>query len=207
MNKEQFLLQLAGKYGTDKLGHGYIPHYAQYLPDTCSSLLEIGCYKGASLKMWDEFYGQDCDIHTIDLFGEPGLMSIRECRRLEFVPHQGDQKDISFLATIKPQFDVIIDDGSHNSYDQIVSFKHLFLNNLKPNGLYIIEDLHCCNDSFYWNNGINIFADTILWTLKNYEKEKTFLGKMFSQGETEVFDSIVNDIKVFDDKIAFIWKK
>jgi hypothetical protein len=45
--------------------------------------------------------------------------------------------------------DVIIDDGSHHPAHQLISFKYLFRNGLKPGGVYIIED----TEMNYWTKG------------------------------------------------------
>jgi len=197
--------ELAAQFGTDKLEHGYMQHYAKHLPINVKKLLEIGCFKGASLRMWQKLYGPKTEIHTIDLFSEH--LTTEQCFNEGFVPHKGSQSDIDFLYTVKEMFDVIIDDGSHNSLDQAVSFKHLFVNNLCSGGIYVIEDLHCCNEEFYRQNGNLAFEDTMLAELKQWTKKRGFAGKMFSEGENETFSKLIEKVWVYDDKIAFIQKK
>ena len=203
--KQNNLIELAQKLGTDKLEHGYLPHYSKHLPLNVNRLLEIGAFKGASLRMWQSVYGPKAEIHTIDLFSEH--LTPEQCFTEGFVPHKGSQSDISFLYTIKEMFEVIIDDGSHNSIDQAISFKHLFVNNLCAGGIYVIEDLHCCNEEFYRQNGNLEFKDTMLAELKLYAKTKTFAGKMFGEDETATFKKLIDKVWVYDDKIAFIQKK
>lgn len=201
------LTRLAHHYGTDKLEHGYIPYYEKLLPHDCESLLEIGCFKGASLQMWDKYYDGLCDIHTIDLFGEKWHMRIPQVRALNCVPHQGSQADLEFLSTIKKQFEVIIDDGSHVSEHMTISFKHLFHNNLKAGGLYVIEDLHCCKEEFY-RPGLS-FEDTPLYMLSQFEKTGKIPldNQFFNVGEKAMFENLIEWVKVFDEKIAFIKRK
>lgn len=203
------LEMLARKYGTDKIDHhDYIKYYAQYLPEKCDSLLEVGILKGAGLKMFDSFYNHNADVHALDLFIEEGNMSVRECRELCFIPHKGSQSDMEFLSTIKEKFDFVSEDGSHNVYDQIITFKHLFVNNLASNGLYVCEDLHTDKEPFYWNDQIESFEDTFLYILQQYEKTNSFASnKWFNPGEAQVFNNLVSKIKLHDDNICFIWKK
>ena len=204
------LIELAEKYATDKLQHGYLPFYQKYLPKNILSMLEIGVWHGASAKMFDEYYDHKPDIHLLDLFLEQGNMTPREARHLEFIPHQGSQSDIGFLSTIKEQFDFIEEDGSHNSYDQIASFKHLFLNNLKSGGLWATEDLHCCTDKFYWGaiEEIKSVDDTMLGLAKKYIETGKIVSPFFNAGEREVFENIIDKMELCaEDKIVFIWKK
>ena len=56
-----------------------------------------------------------------------------------FLDTQSKDSLINLANHIKEEFDIIIDDGSHNIKDQIISISVLF-ENLKNNGLYIIED-------------------------------------------------------------------
>lgn len=146
---------LAAKYGTDKLQHGYIPFYEKHLPKEPKRILEIGVKEGRSLMMWSEYF-PDAEIHGLDLFSSPTEEEVNcylgeqiEKLQLEFAAsihlHKGNQCDWKLLEELrKYDFDVIIDDGSHNSRDQLITYFGLF------NGKhYFIEDLHCCGEEFY----------------------------------------------------------
>lgn len=142
---------LAAKYGTDKLTHGYIPFYEQNLPKTPKRILEIGVKEGRSLAMLAEYF-PDAEIHGLDLFEENNSFdAMKLCRdgKVENIEriflHTGNQCNWRILEQLrKYDFDVIIDDGSHNSRDQLMTFFGLF------NGKhYFIEDLHCCREEFY----------------------------------------------------------
>lgn len=147
------LEQLAAKYQTDKLDHGYIPFYEQHLPKEPKRILEIGVKEGRSLAMWAEYF-PGAEIHGLDLFEENAsdkvildidIMTNGRSSLGRFFLHKGNQCDWRVLELLrKYDFDVIIDDGSHNSRDQMMTFFGLF------NGKhYFIEDLHCNLDEFY----------------------------------------------------------
>src|SRR5215203_706034 len=56
-----YLCDLAEKYGTDKgpSGHNYTPYYEEYLQHRrfrALTLLELGVWKGASLRMWRDYF-------------------------------------------------------------------------------------------------------------------------------------------------------
>lgn len=149
------LESLAAKYGTDKLQHGYIPFYEKYLPKEPKRILEIGVKEGRSLAMWAEYF-PNTEIHGLDLFANPTEAEVNYylCKQIEKLPlefsasihlHKGNQCDYLLLEQLrKLDFDIIIDDGSHNSRDQLITFFGLF------NGRhYFIEDLHCNIEKFY----------------------------------------------------------
>lgn len=137
------LQQLSEKYGTDKSTHGYCPFYEQHLPKNPKKLLEIGVLKGDSIRMWKEWF-PDCEIHGLDLFEANPVPDIEGV-----IWHKGNQCDYLLLDRLRNEnFDVIIDDGSHNSRDQMITFFGLFNGNQ-----YYIEDTHCCKQPFY-NQGL-----------------------------------------------------
>lgn len=194
------------EFSSDKKDHGYFIPYGEHLPETCSSLLEIGCLKGASLYCWNKLYGADCDIHTIDLFGDPANMSVRACRDAGFVPHEGNQSNLPFLSTIHKQFEIIVDDGSHLAEDMIESFKHLFVNNTKSDGLYVIEDTLTNYDKFWWGGLVTKFEYTPIAMFKNYLENGVIENPYFNTGESEVFKNLIKRVEIWENKIIFIWK-
>jgi hypothetical protein len=144
--------ELSVKYGTDKgsLKHNYMPFYEMWLPKNPKKILEIGVLKGESIAMWAEYF-PEAEIHGLDLFlDNPQIITEELLMNTErgaqgIVLHQGNQCDYILLDKLRHEnFDVIIDDGSHNSRDQMITFFGLF-----NGGQYYIEDLHCCWQSFY----------------------------------------------------------
>jgi hypothetical protein len=147
------LTDLAAKYGTDKLQHGYIPFYEKHLPKEPKRILEIGVKEGRSLAMWHEYF-PNANIYGIDLFAECSHEDVYknidhysngEWELGKVFLHTGNQCDWQILEELrKYDFDVIIDDGSHNSRDQLITFFGLY------NGKhYFIEDLQCNDEDFY----------------------------------------------------------
>lgn len=201
------IFQLFRAHGSDKNDHGYAEPYAINLPNTCRSLLEIGVAKGASALAWEELYGADLDLHLLDLFMDPDHVSVKWCKRHGFETYEGSQSDSSLLASIRKKFEVVIDDGSHNAQDQLISFKHLFLNNVQSGGLYVIEDLHCNKEAFYWGGEVKVFEDTPLYMLKVFILGNGIQNVYFNEGESETFVNIIDRVSLYNDQIAFIYKK
>lgn len=175
------LESLAAKYGTDKLQHGYIPFYEKHLPKEPKRILEIGVKEGRSLAMWAEYF-PNAEIHGLDLFGEFnqwqaleffGIHGQEQYEESRFTLHQGNQCDHLLLERLRDfDFDIIIDDGSHNSRDQLMTFFGLF------NGKhYFIEDLHCCDEDFYSQALPAAFrADLVFSDMRNYNNELQYQG-------------------------------
>lgn len=130
---------IALKYNTDKVGHGYMELYDKHLPANPKKMLEIGVLKGESIRMWKEIF-PECEIHGLDLFSDNPIPKIEGV-----VFHKGSQTDPHILSKLRcMDFDLIIDDGSHNSRDQLITFFGLF------NGKhYFVEDLHCCDEEYF----------------------------------------------------------
>ena len=165
MNK---LTKLADKYFSDKgsYKHNYTEFYEKYLAnfkDKNITLLEIGFAEGGSCSMWLDYF-QNGKIYGADIYSKndlksyylknPYIDSIGEAsdnliERMENVFNnerfsflQIDQSSISDLKSIKPKFDVIIDDGSHIHGD-IQQTLGILSYQLNIGGYYFIEDLNC----------------------------------------------------------------
>jgi hypothetical protein len=107
------------------------------------SFLEIGVYRGGSLRMWRDFFDPEARLTFLDI--DPA------CKALELPGTEiriGDQADPVFLAQVardRGPFDMIVDDGGHKMHQQIGSFRALWPH-LADRGLYIVEDTH----TSYW---------------------------------------------------------
>ena len=105
-------------------------------------MLEIGVYKGGSLKMWHEYLPRDSVVVGIDI--DPSCRQFESPNDNLFV-RVGDQSDPRFLHDVIREFgafDFILDDGSHVCSHMIASFNYLYLDGLKAGGVYLAEDTH-----------------------------------------------------------------
>jgi demethylmacrocin O-methyltransferase len=135
------LTDIGIKYGTDKAtGHGYTEFYHDYLAKFENpTLLEIGIYDGASLKMWEEFYNYKCNIVGVDIIDKTEF-SNQNTKII--VADQSYPDDLAAKCkNVYSEYDIIIDDGSHIVGHQISALATLFPI-LKSGGVYILEDLH-----------------------------------------------------------------
>lgn len=118
--------------------HSYIPEYETLLAPyrEVGSFMEIGLALGKSVAMWDEYFGEQADLVGADIHLS---FDTTPFPRWEFV--ELDATTPPFLKALGERtFDVIIDDGSHMTADQVAT-RDLLLPRMNPGGLYIIEDI------------------------------------------------------------------
>lgn len=149
------LSELAFKYLSDKcpqIKHPFTPIYYDLLKDkrnTFRKVLEIGIgyremalkwrdYRtGASLLMWREFF-PNAQIYGIDILER----ALYQDDRIEsFICDQTKEADLNdLIRKIGSDIDLIIDDGSHLTNDQIFSCK-ILMPMINKDIIYIIEDV------------------------------------------------------------------
>lgn len=198
---------LAEKYGTDKLSHGYIDEYAKLLlpTDPPRTMLEIGVHEGRSLKMWREYFATS-HIEALDNYSYDNMIDRSELEKLGIKVHVGNEDDIGFLSNnIKGEFDIILQDGSHIDSQRSVSFRHLFVNNLKSGGIFFIEDLNTSSDPG-WNPGGE--ETNLLEAFKKFMTVNNFASKLFPDNEAHYWQSTIAKVELLvNDKLVAITKK
>jgi len=127
-------------HGDKGTAHTYIDEYEKLLKDhrENSMVLEIGICRGESLKMWDEYF-INSKVYGIDITDQYIKDLIAENKYNIIIGNACSNNILKQLNDLT--FDVIIDDGSHLINDQISSF-NILKHRMKPNGIYIIEDVN-----------------------------------------------------------------
>jgi|TARA_Y100000310_G_C20704363_1_gene833739 cephalosporin hydroxylase len=198
------LTEIANKYKTDKGTHffdkyeggGHLyseiyPYFLESLRDEPIKMFEIGIAKGASMLMWAEYFtkakivGLDIMLSLVDESKKLGVEGGGwECldNRDRLDMRQGNQVDEQLLLNIMNdydnEFDIIIDDGSHATEHQMKSFEILY-KFVKPNGYYVIEDVHC--DALKENGSLSIFVDKIKY---NKFENTQFCGVFYTNPDS-----------------------
>ena len=114
----------------DKRIHGYHSFYNEIVSDsTIKSLLEIGVYKGASLKAWKQIW-PNAIIEGMDT-----VARYDNDLKHEFMIHEMDS---TIPSTITREYDMIVDDGDHHWVSQLETFNNYFA---KARKFYVIEDV------------------------------------------------------------------
>ena len=218
----QSLDYLFHEYGSDKAnifklnqqpGHGYSIYYEKKLETYKNknlNILEIGSYAGASAAAFTKYlskskvYCFDVNISNfkyksekINVFG----IDINNQTKV--------QKTLNKIFSEQnfTQFDLIIDDGSHNLSDILISLK-FFFKYVKNNGLYIIEDYKHPNYYKYNRNIDHLLVDQIFVNLNN---KKFFNSNIFNDDDQKELINSIEMIETFkgnlnDSDISFITK-
>lgn len=123
----------------------YLAYYDRlFLPwrDNPVRLLEIGVQNGGSLETWARYFHAAAILVGCDI--DPRCAALRyEDPRITVVVGDANGEDArQRIAALAPQFDIVIDDGSHRSADIIQAFVGYFPR-LAPGGVYVVEDTHC----------------------------------------------------------------
>jgi SAM-dependent methyltransferase len=178
-------------------------------------ILEIGVYKGASLRLWKRYFGNpETVIVGIDI---DQTCAQFDARNENIHVRIGSQADTGFLDTVTREFgpfDIIIDDGSHHSSHMIASFNHLFADALKNDGIYLAEDLHA-NYWLPWRDTRQSFLDLCkdLMEFMHAHYMQATLNEWKSESESEsestelsldvpVIATMIKEIRVFDSIVA-----
>jgi glycosyltransferase involved in cell wall biosynthesis len=105
------------------------------------ALLEIGVQNGGSLELWGSYFAQGRLFVGCDIEEACGKLRFADKRVRVVVGNANSEQTAVRIAEASPQFDIIIDDGSHLAHDIVQSFLRYF-SWLRPGGVYIAEDVH-----------------------------------------------------------------
>src|SRR3989344_2617593 len=138
------LCKLAIKYGNDRHPlsnkHSYTPVYFDLFKNKRNSIkkvLEIGVGEGAGLRMWRDFFPNAL------IFGADNQEErVFEADRIKVIKcDQSERPDLlSLIKRTGTDLDIVIDDASHKTQDQILTCLTL-MPFLKKDVIYIIEDV------------------------------------------------------------------
>lgn len=179
------LTEIANKLGTDKgttahCGHSYTLTYNELFEGMEDvKMLEIGVcdprFPGASIKMWKEYFPS---LTFVGFDINPEAQKFAEENVSIFIGDQNNPQDLKRLISEHgAEWDIIIDDGSHYGEHVVTSFKHLYPF-LKPNGWYVVEDLHAVHmDAKKMMNDVHSFIETYNLPMKDFFQRHG--GKLF----------------------------
>ena len=121
------------------------------------NLMEIGVQNGGSLETWKTFFPNANVFIGCDIDERCGNLQYDDPRVNIVVGDANLPDTINKISTICSEFDIIIDDGSHQSTDILRSFL-IYFPMVKPEGIFVIEDVHTLYQSQYGGGILNEFS-------------------------------------------------
>ena len=194
-------------------GHGYSEFYEKYLKifkNEKINILEIGSFSGASAASFAKYfplstiYCLDVNLTNFKFISKNIKVFGLDISQSSLI-NKFYQKINIYHET--KYFDIIIDDGSHKLSDIIISL-NTFFRNLRPGGIYILEDYKYPNYYPHLNDCSEKKVDEILTCLKNKRK---FTSDILSSEMIEYLLNFIENIfehrgLLEDSDIAFIKK-
>jgi hypothetical protein len=160
------------------------------------SLLEIGVYNGASLRMW-RGYLRKAKVVGLDI--DP---RIERYAREGFEMIIGSQTDTELLdRAIKHDTRFVIDDASHVNELTIKTFEYVFPK-LQAGSIYVIEDTHSCYEAALWTWPGMQYNDQDLSLENKREDFDTFLAGLFEDCDLHGHERTVAYVHVWPDTIV-----
>ena len=198
----------------NKQGHGFSVYYENELKNLKEkniNILEIGSYSGASAAAFTKFFSNskvfcfDINISNFKYYSKN-----IEVFGLDINNHKDLKKafDKIFNKHNFKNFDLIIDDGSHNLSDMLFSL-NFFFKHLEKNGFFIFEDYKFPN---YYNYNKNIDEILIDELIEKIKLKKNFESSIINEKDQIYLMNNIKSIKTYrgnftDSDICFIQKK
>ncbi len=210
-------------YGSDKAnifkknqnkGHGYSFFYEKKLGKFKSkniNILELGSYSGASAAAFAKYFpGSNLfcfDINISNFIYKSKQIHVYGADITNEKKIKQILKDILLRYDVN-EFDIIIDDASHNLSDILVGLK-IFFKFVKKGGFYIIEDFKYPNYHQYNRNIDHILIDELL---KNFEQRRVISSSLLTEKDQSYLMNSIDKIEnfkgnLFQSDISFLSKK
>lgn len=181
----------------------YAELFSKYRKINCT-FIETGVLGGGSLFMWRNWLGPKARIIGIDLNPEA-----KRWKDHGFEIFIGDQGDPNFWIETLPQigqFDVLLDDGGHQSFQQIVTATEAIKHATKK-CIIAIEDTHTSFMNDFKSHGENTFLNyakdsTDIMTIKG---SKMYPNRFNQPTNTEIIKLFekTHSIQFFNSLVAF----
>jgi hypothetical protein len=206
------LSELSKKYPTDKdFTHNYYnsvyENFFSPIKNDVKLVCEIGIggfwgemnwLPGNSLKVWRDYF-TNAEILGLDIVKHENIDDLDRIQ-IDWI----DQSKLDVVVDYSNKlnnYDIIVDDGSHNIYDQQITFAHFF-KSLKSSGIYVIEDLHSSIE-------VNIPEKAALWgwgepghitpleILEHFQKTEKIISDYLTEEEKQYLQDNIKSVEIF----------
>ena len=164
--------------------------------------IEIGVFNGGSLNLWKKYFGKNSRIIGIDIN--------KKCKQFEdkknnievFIGNQSDENFWENFFKKVGEVDIILDDGGHTNFQQIMT-TCCTVPNIKDEGLLVVEDVFHSYGVSYGSKG---FFNPSKYSFINFCK-KTIddINFRFPEGKKFKFslNKFIYSIEFFESIVAF----
>lgn len=199
--RSKSLPELCDTFQTDKCAdrHNFLEIYEplfEPMRDDSIRFFEIGILTGLSHLMWVNYF-QNSKVFGIDLrdysrvSAGSGIMT--------FVADQANREDLNaFIDASGGNFDVILDDGGHAMDHQQVSLGFLF-KEVKPGGMFIIEDVHTSIPDFYPDSSFHVNSletNTTLLMLESFIRTGRIYSNYMTPEEAQYLEANIERVEL-----------
>lgn len=214
MTKKETLSEISKNYPTDKdFTHNYYnrvyENYFNPIRNDVKKVCEIGIggfwdevnwSHGNSLKVWRDYFPNSqvlgLEIQNYDINGDLSRISI------DWIDQSKKDLVIEYSSKLF-EYDIIIDDGSHNTYDQQITLAYFF-KSLKSGGIYVLEDLHSSlevvipekNNIWGWGDPNHT---TPLHFLKEFQATGKIVSNVLTKDECDYLNDTIKSVEIFDE--------
>jgi len=133
--KELYHSKGYGYYPTDKdRNHNYLTTYGELFGKWWTesiNILEVGCYKNGSLKLFEEYF-VNANIIGFDVQTYEGSVEVNRAK-IFYEDFYSSNREL-------PDFDLMIDDGPHDINSQLAFVRKMYPK-LKEGGIMVVEDI------------------------------------------------------------------
>jgi len=148
--------------------HSYIPLYQNLLinkRETAKNVLEIGIYKGGSIKLWSDFF-TNANVYGLDIMNIndvwEGIKNSEKIILHTSTDAYNNDFFINHFLNKNIRCDFMLDDGPH-TLGSMIQFIKLYSQIMTEDGILIIEDVQC----WEW---IDILKNEVPENLKQFIK-------------------------------------
>jgi hypothetical protein len=132
---------------TDKnTAHSYLPLYQKLLiskKETAKNVLEIGIFKGGSIKLWNDFF-TNATVYGLDIMNIENVWEgIKNNKKIILYTSTDAYNHDFFIKNFlnkNIKFDFMVDDGPH-TLESMKQFIKLYSQIMTDDGILMIEDI------------------------------------------------------------------
>lgn len=184
--------EIFNSYNSDKNStfHNYCRQYEPLLTpwrEKPVRLLEIGVFRGESVKIWRDIFHNATCIVGVDINPQCEQYN-NPAKNIYIEIADATKKDVIEMLNRKyGPFDIVIDDGSHVNIDVFQTFEHEFPL-LLNNGIYIVEDTICWKQAECVKSPVN--------HLQYFIEFIPFLNQWRRDGTEGIQDNCIDPFKI-----------